>query len=105
MKDAGVQNEVVKEEATREIPKHADVVDNSMISFTSQYWGSRLSSLMPVYDPAPNPIALLRTVNKKQWSNFLVCTILILHFMAIILLFGPIDTVPDCILRLDLGCF
>ena len=35
---------------------------------------SRFSTILPTYDPAPNPFTLLRTVTGKQWMFFLVCS-------------------------------
>jgi hypothetical protein len=46
------------------------------VSFTSgsigRYAATRFSTILPVFDPAPNPIRLLGMLNLQQWLFFLV---------------------------------
>jgi hypothetical protein len=50
-------------------------IEDLLVSDTKMsYILSRFSTILPTYDPAPNPFTLLRTVNGKQWMFFLVCS-------------------------------
>jgi hypothetical protein len=65
------------------------------------YLGSRFSSVLPTYDPAPNPFKLLASVNQKQWMFFLVCLCPIFPHSASR---PESKRFPDRILCVDVGC-
>jgi hypothetical protein len=39
----------------------------------SRYISTRISSLVPPMNPAPNPFKALTLLNRTQWLNFTVC--------------------------------
>jgi hypothetical protein len=39
----------------------------------SHYISTRISSLVPPMNPAPNPFKALTLLNRTQWLNFTVC--------------------------------
>ncbi|KAI9777171.1 MAG: hypothetical protein M1839_009014 [Geoglossum umbratile] len=61
----------MSEEKTRPVSRNPRPV-----SFTSEsigrYVATRFSTILPVFDPAPNPIRLLGLLNLQQWLFFLV---------------------------------
>lgn len=46
-----------------------DVEENMSVG---KYIATRLTSLKPPMNPAPNPFKALTLLNRKQWLNFLV---------------------------------
>lgn len=88
----------------------ADVQDSSTMPYDSghfeekmtvgRYLATRLSTLAPPMNKAPNPIKALMLLNRQQWLFFLVgVDFPNRKFVADEL------TDPDRLSRLDLGCF
>ncbi len=86
-------------------PSSRQISEDSLISDAkmslSGYIFSRLPSILPTFDPAPNPFKLLATVNQKQWMFFLVCLCSIFPHLNSYL---ESDIFPDCILCVGVGC-
>lgn len=86
-------------------PSSRQISEDSLISDAkmslSGYIFSRFPSILPTFDPAPNPFKLLATVNQKQWMFFLVCLCSIFPHLNSC---PESDIFPDCILCVDVGC-
>ena len=75
------------------------------VKFSSEsighYAATRFSTIMPAFDPAPNPIKLLGMLNRQQWLFFSVGSLPICAVGAAEML---MDNGSGCLSRMVLGC-